>query len=186
VIEAELKARLRDPDAVRVALATRAQPEVATYRDTYYDSSGQDLDHAGLELRLRSVETDGLVQHLLTFKEAAVDEASGSKPEHESAVGAPRAIDHLLRALGYGPVVELTKHCENYRLAIGGRDFLATLVRVPEIDGTFLEVETMAEEDDVEQALAAVRDLLGELGVSQAELTTDLYTDAVRTARAHR
>jgi adenylate cyclase class 2 len=120
----------------------------------------------------------------LTFKEPAVDEASGSKPEHESAVGTPHAIDRLLRALGYAPLVELTKQCENYRLPAAGRDFLATLVRVPEIDGTFIEVETMAEKDDVDQALAAVRALLTDLGVTETELTTELYTDAVRAARA--
>jgi len=44
----------------------------------------------------------------------------------------------------------------------------------------------MAAESDVDQALAAVRALLDELGVTQAELTTELYTDAVRAARARR
>ena len=55
-----------------------------------------------------------------------------------------------------------------------------------EIEGTFLEVETIAAEHDVDQALAAVRELLNELGVGRGELTTDLYTDAVRAARAVR
>ena len=183
MIEAELKARLRDPEAVRAALAARAEAEAATYRDTYYDSPNEDLDRSGRELRLRSVEAVGLVRHLLTFKEPAVDEASGSKPEYETAVGAPLAVDHLLRALGYRPSVELTKECENFRLSTGGRDFLATLVRVPELEDTFLEVETMAEEHDVGQALAAVRELLGQMGVTDAELTTELYTDAVRAGK---
>ncbi|MEU7904089.1 class IV adenylate cyclase [Actinoplanes sp. NPDC049118] len=184
MIEAELKARLADPDAVRSALAGRAEVEKAIYRDTYYDTPDGALDRAGRELRLRTVETPDLVRHLLTFKDPAVDEASGSKPEHETTVAAPTAVAHMLDALGYGASIAFTKDCENYRFSDGGREFLATVVRVPEIEGTFLEVETMAEEHDVDQALAAVRDLLGELGVAPAELTTELYSDAVRAARA--
>lgn len=184
MIEAELKARLADPDAVRAALARRATVERATYRDTYYDTPGQDLDQAGRELRLRTVETADAVRHLLTFKEPVVDKASGSKPEHETTVGTPDAVDHLIQALGLRPLIALTKECENYRLAVRGRDFLATVVRVPELDGMFLEVETLAEERDVDEALAAVRQLLAELGVTADQLTTELYTDAVRAARS--
>jgi adenylate cyclase class 2 len=183
VIEAELKARLNDPGAVRGRLAGRATAEKAIYRDTYYDDPTRTLDSEGRELRLRTVETSGLVRHLLTYKEAAVDEASGSKPEYESDVSPRSAIAHTLEGLGYTPSVELTKDCENYRFSEGGRDFLATVVRVPEVEGTFLEIETQAPELDLPAALAAVRSLMDELGVTKNELTTELYTDAVRAAR---
>lgn len=183
MIEAELKARLTDPDAVRAALAERAPAERAIYSDTYYDTADRALDRAGREIRLRTVETSASRRHLLTFKEPAVDEASGSKPEHETTVAMPSAVAHMLGALGYGPDIHLTKDCENYRWSAGDREFLATVVRVPEIDGVFLEVETMAEDHDVDAALAAVRSVLTDLGVRDADLTTDLYTEAVRAAR---
>lgn len=183
MIEAELKARLSDPDSVRAALARRAPAETAVYSDVYYDTPGGDLDRAGRELRLRAVETTDTIRHLLTFKEPAVDERSGSKPEHETTVATPAAVAHMLQALGYHPVVQLKKECENHRFAEGGREFLATVVRVPEIDGTFLEVETMADGEDVDEALTAVRSLLAEFGVDDAQITTELYTDAVRAAR---
>jgi adenylate cyclase class 2 len=182
VIEAELKARLSDPEAVRAALAQRADVEKAIYRDTYYDTAGGALDAAGRELRLRTIETPDTVRHLLTFKEPAVDE-SGSKPEYETTVTAPSAVAHMVEALGYAPAIELTKECENYRFSDGGRDFVATVVRVPEITGTFLEVETMAAEDQVDEALDAVRTVLEQLGIAANDLTTELYTDAVRAAR---
>ncbi len=183
MIEAELKARLADVDAVRAALMKRATPESATYWDTYYDTPGEELDRAGRELRLRTVEAGSVRRHLLTFKEPAIDEASSSKPEYETTVGDPDAVDHLVRALGLHVLIRLTKDCENYRFAEAGRVLLATVVRVPEIDGTFLEVETMAEEQDVGPALTVVRRVLADLGVTEGELTTELYTDAVRTAR---
>lgn len=184
MIEAELKARLADPDAVRAALAQRAEVEKAIYRDTYYDTEAADLERVGRELRLRTVETADVTRHLLTFKEPAVDEASGSKPEYETTVSAPAAVAHMVEALGYDPVMEFTKDCENYRFGDGGREFLATVARVPEIDSTFLEVETMADEDQVDAALSSVRAVIEQLGVAASELTTELYTDAVRAARA--
>lgn len=181
MIEAELKARLTDPASVRAALGQLSDPEKAIYRDTYY---GHDRDlPPGSELRLRTVEKPDIARHLLTFKEPAVDEASGSKPEYETTVGTPAAVMHMLGGLGFVVDIELTKHCENYRLDHDGRSFLATVVGVPELDGTFLEVETITTEEQVGEALRAVRNLLGRLGVGEDELTTELYTDAVRAAR---
>ncbi len=94
------------------------------------------------------------------------------------------AVKYIVEQLGYVPFVSLTKDCTNYRFTDGGRDFLATVVRVPEIDYTFLEVETLATVDRVDAALAAVRSVLDSLGVSAKELTTETYTDAVRAARS--
>lgn len=179
-IEAELKARLADPTAVRAKLAHRAPPERATYHDIYYDTPAETLTRAGRELRLRTING---ARHLLTFKEPPADEASGSKPEYETTLDGAAAMDHLLQALGYARVAEFTKQCVNHRFAAHGRSFLATVVEVPELDGTFLEVETMSTESDLAEALAAVRGVLAELGVSGAELTTELYTGAVRAAR---
>lgn len=184
MIEAELKARLSNPGPVRAKLRELAgEPEKAIYHDAYYDTADRGLETADRELRLRTVETPDTVRHLLTFKDPAVDEESESKPEYETALGNPAAVVRLFEALGYGVSVGLTKDCENYRLAQDGRDFLATVARVPELDDTYLEVETIAEEADVDRALAAVRVMLGHLGVPDSDLTTERYTDAVRAAR---
>ncbi|WP_323182097.1 hypothetical protein [Streptomyces sp. NBC_00424] len=59
----------------------------------------------------------------------------------------------------------------------------ATLVRVPEIEGTFLELGTLTGEDDVATALDDVRAVLYELGITPEDLTRELHTDAVRTAQ---
>jgi adenylate cyclase class 2 len=187
VIEAELKARLSDAGAVRAQLGQRATAEKAIYRDTYYDTPAGSLERDGREVRLRSVErnveTPVQVSYLLTYKEAVVEEASGSKPEYETTLASPDAVAHLLEGLGYSVAVELTKDCENYRFSHGGRDFLATVVQVPEIEGTFLEIETQADVSDLTEALSAVRSLMTDLGIGAEALTTELYTDAVRAAR---
>jgi hypothetical protein len=80
-------------------------------------------------------------------------------------------------------LVAFEKHCTNYRFTARGRDMLATVVRVPELDGTFIEVETMTDQNDTEAALADVRAILGQLGIAADDLTTEQYTEAVLTAR---
>jgi adenylate cyclase class 2 len=61
---------------------------------------------------------------------------------------------------------------------------LATMVTVPEIDCTFLEMETLATMDDLAAALTDVRAVLGELCVTGTDLTTEEYTSAVIRARS--
>ncbi|MFC5749627.1 class IV adenylate cyclase [Actinomadura rugatobispora] len=171
---------MRDPEELR----KRADEEPRVYRDTYYDRADGSFTGRGRELRVRVVEQGGTCQTILTYKEPAVDEASGSKPEHETKVADAAVIDTVLRALGAIEYVRLTKDCANYRFNAHGRDMLATMVTVPELDGTFVELETLAIEADLSEALGAVRAVLAELGITDADLTTEQYTDAVLNARA--
>ena len=184
MIEAELKARVTDPEALKVLLGRRAAGEASIYRDVYYDHPGRDLTSLGRELRVRVVETSGVRRALLTYKEPAADAASGSKPEYETKIADASVADVILRAIGMERLVWFEKHCINYRFTSRGRDMLATVVTVPEIDGTFIELETMATESELPAALGDVRAVLAELGITEDDLTTDTYTDAVMRARA--
>ena len=184
MIEAELKARVTDPEGLAAALGRLAKGERSTYRDVYYDRPGGDLTASGRELRVRVVETGGTSRTILTYKEPPADEASQSKPEHETVVASAPVIDVILSALGLVHLVAFEKHCVNYRLTARDRDMLATVVTVPEISGTFIELETMAEDHDLAAALADVRGVLGDLGIADDDLTTEQYTDAVMRARA--
>jgi adenylate cyclase class 2 len=184
VIEAELKARVRDPGALHEQLRRLATAEASTYRDTYYDLPGQDLTTTGRELRLREVIlSSGERRSLLTYKEAAVDAASGSKPEHETGIESPSAIDVMLRGLGLEHLVAFEKHCTNYRFSVDGHDMLATVVTAPELDGTFIELETMADPENTSDALASIRIVLTNLGITDDDFTTEQYTDAVLRSR---
>jgi adenylate cyclase class 2 len=184
LIEAELKARVRDPGALRARLRRLASEEISLYRDTYYDRPGRELTAQGRELRVRVMETGGVRRAVLTYKEPAADAASDSKPEHETKVADPAVVDEILRALGLEHLVAFEKHCANYRFTARGRDMLATVVTVPEIDGTFVELETLTDEADLAAALGDVRAVLAELGITEDDVTTEQYTDAVMRARA--
>lgn len=183
-VEAELKARVRYPARVRDLLSQRASGQASVYQDTYYDDPGGTLTATGRELRVRTIMGDGGSRVLLTYKAPAADEESGSKPEHEISVGDVRTLDAILTGLGYVHLIAFEKRCVNYTFTSHGRKMLATLVTVPELDGTFLEVETLATADEVADALRAVRHVMDELGVDTADLTTEQYTEAVLAARS--
>jgi adenylate cyclase class 2 len=183
VIEAELKAVVRDPEHVMAELDKRATGRPEVYQDTYYDDLTGTLAREDRELRVRTVHSQDDTRSVLTYKGARVH-ASGSKPEHETRVDDPEAVHAMLRGLGYVPAIAFEKRCRNYSFTAAGREMLATLVRVPELDGTFLEVETMADEGELAAALDDVRQVLAELGIGEQDLTTEQYTDAVAGRRA--
>jgi adenylate cyclase class 2 len=183
VIEAEIKARLSNPAQVRQRLEQWATGTPETYVDTYFDTPERSLSVRDQELRIRTISGPNGTRHLLTYKGQPVDAVTQSKPEFETLVSDREAAATILTSLGFPAEVAFTKECVNYALDRANRNFLATVVTVPEIEGTFLEVETQAADDDVNAALDAVRHLLGELGVDQTQWTTGTYTDAVRAAR---
>ena len=186
MIEAELKARVRAPEVVARALDERGVGRSETYQDTYYDLPDGSLRARDEELRLRFLADHGTGERrtLLTFKAAAVDEVSGSKPEYETRVEDSQNAHAILEHLGYVPAIVFEKRCRSHAFEAYGRRMLATLVRVPELDGTFLEIETQVqEEDEVAAALEDIRAVLAELGVGPEDLTRELYTEAVAAAR---
>jgi adenylate cyclase class 2 len=184
-VEAELKALARNPGRIHAALSRRAVGERSIYSDRYFDYPDRAWTCRGNELRVRTVTDEvGRTRALLTFKEPAVDQASGSKPEHETAVEDAEVLVTVLTALGVEQIVAFEKRCVNYRFTARGRDLLASVVTVPELAGrTFIELETVAELGDVDAALDVVRSVLHELGIEDSDLTTQAYTDAVVTQR---
>lgn len=183
MIEAELKARVHAPETVMRQLDERATARVEVYRDTYYDRPDGSLEKAGEELRMRTVHGAEGTRTVLTYKGAAVDAESGSKPEHETRVDDADQAHAILRGLGHVELIAFEKRCRNYDFTAYGRQMLATLVRVPEIDGTFLEVETIVDEADVPAALDDIRAVLTGLGIGAEDLTRETYTGAVAAQR---
>ncbi|MGH3978958.1 MAG: class IV adenylate cyclase [Pseudonocardiaceae bacterium] len=184
-IEAELKARVRSPERVRELLGRRASEELSVYYDTYFDTPDRQLTREGRELRARALQTGSVTTTMLTYKGTAVDVASGSKPEAETTVGDTDALRVILAGLGFEVLIAFEKHCSNYRIVADGRTVLATLVHVPELAGTYIEIESIVDTAaEVAGALDAIRAVLGQLGIERADETTQTYTDAVAARRA--
>lgn len=187
MIEAELKARVHNPEYVMEQLDRMAEGRIEVYQDTYYDDPSGRLDAQDQELRVRTIHGTTSTRSILTYKGSRIDPESGSKPEHETHVDNPEAVHALLQALGYVQAIAFQKRCRNYEFSSRGRNLLATLVQVPEIDGTFLEVETLVpEQKELSSALDEVRSAMVELGIRADDFTTELYTEAVAARRAAR
>ena len=185
LVEVELKARIDHVGHVRAELERLAPGVEETYHDTYYDLPDEALTLRDQELRVRTVTNEAGSRSVLTFKTAPVEEASGSRPEHETELADPAVADTVLKALGAVELISFRKLCRNHRFTAEGREVLATLVEVPEIDGTYLEVETLAPADEVDAGLSTIRTILARLGIREGDLTTETYTGAVATARKH-
>jgi adenylate cyclase class 2 len=185
LIEAELKAVVRDPELLHRLLSRRANGHRSVYADRYFDFPDRRLSRAGYELRVRTVTDDANRSRvLLTYKEPAIDDVSGSKPEHETTAADAEVLTTVLTALGVERFIAFEKRCVNYRFTEQGRDLLATVVTVPELAGqTFIELETAAQPGDVAAALEVVRAVLAELGIVQEDHTGETYTDAVAAHR---
>lgn len=183
MIEAELKARVRDPEDVMSRLEARCPGRAEVYQDTYFDDAAGALMQEDRELRVRTVHGPDSTRSVLTYKGARLD-ASGSKPEHETVVDDPDATRAVLLGLGYVVAIAFEKRCRNYAFDAAGRRMLATLVRVKELDETFVEVETLVDDEaELSRALRDVRAVLTDLGIGESDLTNELYTDAVRARR---
>jgi adenylate cyclase, class 2 len=184
-VEAELKALVRDPERLHAVLSRRAVSERLVYSDRYFDYPDRGWTRQGSELRVRTVTDDrGRSLAVLTFTEPALDHASGSTPEHETVIENADVLVTVLTALGVEQIMSFDKQCVNYRFTAGDRELLATVVSVPELAGrTFLELETLAEVNEVPTALEFLRSVLRELGIDDSDLTTQAYTDALATHR---
>jgi adenylate cyclase class 2 len=183
-IEVELKCRVRDPEAVTALLAARAPGEASMYRDAYYDFPDRRLERDGRrEMRLRTVVRDDLVRYIWTFKAPALD--ADSIPELETDVADVRTAAAILAAIGMIETIAYTKECTNYRFDADGYPILATMVRLPETDGTFLEVETLVPEGaDRTGARDVIRRVIADLGLGDQDLDPTYYIDLVAAARA--
>ncbi|HEU5469531.1 MAG TPA: class IV adenylate cyclase [Actinophytocola sp.] len=182
-VEAELTAVLRNPAQVRAALAGRADPEITAYADTYYDRPDHSLDAAGYELRVRTITMGKTAHTVLTYKQPSVTDW-GAKPEHETTIADAEVLRTIFTGLGLVELIAFRKDCENYRFTAHGLSLVATVVQIPELDGqTFLELETMAEPDDLPAAHRVLQTVLDELGVGAQDLTTESYTDRVAASR---
>lgn len=183
MIEAELKAQVKDVEAVRTWLRAQAEEEAATYYDTYYDWPDRRLDREGREIRLRSIQRKGRPHvHILTYKQPPLSSDGESKPEYESEIGDASTLDLMFRELGLKEDISLTKHCWNFRFSQEGYSILATLASVPELEGFFLEVETLVSPEQLAEALGVVKGVAEELGLSD-DVVSSKYTDAVRCLR---
>lgn len=159
--EVELKVRA-DLAAVRRRLAERGAESLGTVEqvDTYYDAPHVDFAETDQALRLRRETAEGETTTTMTYKGPLVDERSKTRREVETVVADGDAAATVLEGVDFQPAA--TVHKERERFAVG--EYTVTLDRV-EGAGEFVEVETEAEAEGVDDAREGAESLLTDLGL---------------------
>jgi adenylate cyclase class 2 len=168
--EVERKYRLADGaelmDRVRVLGGSFGQPIVQA--DTYYAHPARDFAKTDEALRIRRVGDETFI----TYKGPKIDTASKTRQEIELPLsgGLQGASDHarLLEALGFQPVAEVRKHRRKATITWDGREVEVALDEVESV-GIFVEIETAADEAELETAKAALASLADDLGLRDGE-----------------
>lgn len=167
--EVELKFPLADAGPVLyrlTALGARSSPAVEQ-ADLYFNHPARDFAKTDEALRIRSVGD----HYLMTYKGPVVDSQTKTRHEIEVPLGHRQARDkfaEVLSLLGFRQVREVRKTRRPYHVTWHDREFEVALDDVAGL-GTFIEVETFADEAGKPAAVEAILALAAELELSAAE-----------------
>lgn len=185
--EVELTAIVKNKSDVLKKLAKHASKPAheVIYDDLYFDRKNE-LEARECELRIRkkTYPQSGKTTNWLTLKEAPFDQKTRSKPEFETEIADFESAQAIFKGLGYTTVIRYTKNCLFYYVNYKKTDLEISVVELPELTGTFIEIETQTNElNKTEPLFKVLYDFLKELGMSETDLTTMQYQDAVRVTR---
>jgi len=157
--EVEVKVRA-DHEAVRSRLDESGADYLGrvTQVDTYYDAPHREFAETDEALRIRVERSADGEETVVTYKGPLLEAASKSREEHETAVADPAAMRGVLDGLGFEPAATVEKERERFGL----EGYTVTLDAVDGL-GTFVEVETETDDENIEHAregaIAVLRDL---------------------------
>jgi len=168
--EVEQKFPVDDFRAIEQALRSlgveigRAEEEV----DRYFNHPAHDFRESDEALRIRRKGT----ANRITYKGPRVDQTTKTRREIELPLpdgdDVPRQWQGLLETLGFSPFNEVRKRRRKVQIDWQGRAVVGTLDEVDGL-GTFVELELIAEEADLDDARACIASLAERLELHQSE-----------------
>jgi len=139
--------------------------------DTFFQHPCRDFVQTDECLRLRNrILSDGSSEHSLTYKGPKIDALTKTRQEIEIPIAEPHHWESLLNALGFCKSASLHKFRRRLTLTLNHRqiDFVFdTLPALPESSRLFLEMETLATEENLEECRTLLLDIAGQLGLSE-------------------
>jgi adenylate cyclase class 2 len=146
--------------------ATLSEPQSEV--DHYYAHPARDFAATDEALRIRRTDQ----ANYLTYKGPKVDATTKTRREIEISLWPQEskvaALEGLLEALGFAPVAEVCKYRRKAIISWQARQVEAALDDVVDV-GTYVELEVVAEDEDVESAKACIASLAEHLGLSGSE-----------------
>jgi pantoate--beta-alanine ligase len=183
MLEIEQKYKSADFATLKSRLADLgASPQGSrSEEDHYFNAPDRDFARTGEAFRLRRVGAS----NWLTYKGPRQPTAVKIRPELEIPLlegeAAARQHRELLAHLGYRPVAVVRKTRQVFALQRENFQMQVCLDEVAEL-GCYAEIEILAEQDQVERASQVLKQLAGQLGLSEVEPHS--YLSLLLTRRA--
>lgn len=150
-----------------ILLGAHSEPPVEQI-DQYFAHPARDFAKTDEALRIRRVGD----QNRLTYKGPKIDTTTKTRREIELAFEAGQSgfdqLAEMLTLLGFRPVATVRKIRRPYQLRWENREFEVALDDVTSV-GTFVELELVVGESDLEAAKVSLRSLSQKLGLQQVE-----------------
>lgn len=168
--EVELKFPVASPDDVveRVLKLGAQRGQARRQRDVYFNHPSRDFGETDEAFRIRTV--DG--RHRVTYKGPLVDDTTKTRREIELPLGETEEdgerFAEILRLLGFRETGIVQKTRDFYDLTWDGRPVEFCVDDVEDL-GTFIELETGADEADLDAARESLQRLANELGLANSE-----------------
>jgi adenylate cyclase class 2 len=185
LFEVELKFPLAAKETLLSELRTLAAVEGVRVRqsDQYFQHPARDLRTTGEAFRLRRSGDE----NCLTYKGPRVDSSTKTRREIEVPMShgddAARLALELLTALGFTPAGVVTKSRSPWTFVWQGREFCACIDNVDGL-GEYLELETLANPDDLSAARQDLLALAEKLQLRNPEHRSYLNLLQAATSRA--
>jgi adenylate cyclase class 2 len=170
MLEVEMKFPVADPAGLesRLSQLGHAQPVVRRDADHYFNAPDRDFAKTDEALRLRRIGESNFI----TYKGPKRDQQTKTRTEVEVPLAEGDAVaigfTQLVQHLGYRPVAVVRKQRRVYH---GERDGFTLEICLDEVEGvgSFVELEIMAPEEQLEQARYVLMRLATELGLGASE-----------------
>lgn len=154
--------------AARLAALGARLSEPGSEVDHYYTHPARDFAATDEALRIRRTDRSNYI----TYKGPKVDTTTKTRREIELALPQQEqqvaAWESLLEALGFTPIAEVSKYRRKATIPWEGWQVEAALDDVFEV-GTFIELELVAEDEELESARACIASLAAKLGLSGSQ-----------------
>ncbi len=136
--------------------------------DHYLNAPDRDFGQTDEALRLRRIGEKNFV----TYKGPKIDKTTKTRTEIEIPLGDGDAVANdfirIVTLLGYKPVAVVRKKRTMSRITRGGFSLDVCLDKVIEV-GTFVELEILAPEEQLDAARSVLHDIAAELGLKNSE-----------------
>ncbi|MEZ6071773.1 MAG: class IV adenylate cyclase [Pirellulales bacterium] len=136
--------------------------------DCYYAHPVRDFGRTDEAVRVRSVGE----QNCVTYKGPKIDAATKTRREIEVGIASGRdaaqQFGEFLEAVGFRPVAEVRKQRSCARIDCDGVEIELALDEVVGV-GTYVELEAMADESQLDERRGAIKALADRLSLTQSE-----------------